>query len=98
MAANDRRFRQTPFRLQCHPRVPLQRRGTDDAQADHVGSVARNKMFIMQNAQPLSCELLTHYLLNSLDGPDTLQMSLSTRVFDDECLVAARPFRFSGVN
>ena len=40
VAANDRRFRQTPFRQQRHPRVPLQRRGKDSAQADHVGSAA----------------------------------------------------------
>jgi len=28
-------------------------------------------MFVMQNARPLSRELLTLYLLNTLDGPST---------------------------
>jgi len=40
VAANDLRFRQTPFRQQRHSCVTLQRRGKDSAQADHVGSVA----------------------------------------------------------
>jgi len=39
VAANDRRFRQPPFRQQRHSRVPLQRCGKENAKAAYVGSV-----------------------------------------------------------
>ena len=39
VAANDRRFRQAPFRQQRHRRVPLQRRSKDDTNADRFGSL-----------------------------------------------------------
>jgi len=64
VAVNDFRFRKTSLRQQRATRVPLQRCSKHDAQADHVGSVARSRMFITQNARKLSCGLLS-----TLDGP-----------------------------
>gem|GEM_PF-4050404 len=65
VAANDCRFRQTSLCQQRDTRVPLQRCCKHDAQADHVRSVARNRMFITQNARKMSCGLRS-----TLDGPD----------------------------